>query len=108
MFVFVKAELQAKSWEFSMDNLTMITYAVQASECEPFYKHLGYSSSLPNQSEKPLLWKNISEASLQICEDESEVPISWSQEEDLLPNIMAIDISREVDVYDCDDEIEEW
>lgn len=105
-----KAALQAKSWDVTMESLTMVTHAVQATECEPYYKHLISTSCRTYlQPQMPCSWKEISELSKDICEDEPEIILASSQERELLSDILAIDIRRRIDeASDCDDEIEEW
>ncbi|KAI5079280.1 hypothetical protein GOP47_0004759 [Adiantum capillus-veneris] len=100
-----KAELRAKSWRVSIDCSTMFTHNVQATELEPFYKHIGCTSFATGQS------ANIADSSLSFVDNELNSSLSFLQDEDLLSNIMAIDLSKAMDadiMEKSDDEIEEW
>lgn len=110
-----KLDLRAKSWAATMDSLSIVTRATQATEFEPYYKQL-FSSSCRNHSQPwvPDVWKEIKEVDVGIDNCESDMTVALSQEQELCLELSGIDINRKIDVSmaekntECDDEIEEW
>ncbi|MCO5559090.1 hypothetical protein L7F22_012682 [Adiantum nelumboides] len=95
-----KAELLAKSRRVNIDCSTMFTHNVQATELEPFYKLITSTVFATSQSTKRGDGDDILNSSYSVLQDE-----------DLLPDIMLIDLSKEIHtdiMAKSDDEIEEW
>ena len=90
----------------------MITNAVQATEWEPYSKHL--INKIQPPSLQPLPWREVSDVNFDVFGDEFfDLSLVPSEKQELTSDIASMDMSSayhgmEAAEAGSDDEIEEW